>query len=301
MNERELRGVLPVFATPFHDDESIDEQTLEKEIAFAYDCGVQGVVMAMVSETLRLSTEERKHLAELAIRFGRERGVVIISVGAESAHTSEMYARHAQDAGADAVMAIPPLATALGEAELGKFYRRMLDAVSIPIIIQDASGYVGRPISMDLQSQLLHEYGPTRVQYKPEAVPMGPKLTELREGTQGQARIFEGTGGIMFVDTYRRGITGTMPAVEVVDTVVELWKRLQAGAPDSEIYAIAEPLTSLISLLCNLDAFLVVGKYLLKKRGIFKNTVVRGPVGYHLDEETRLEIDRRYDRLMGSI
>jgi 4-hydroxy-tetrahydrodipicolinate synthase len=241
------------------------------------------------------------HVAELACKYGGVRGSVIISVGAESTRNAEEFARHAQDVGADGVMAIPPLATALGEEELGKFYRRILDAISIPVIVQDASGYVGQPISIELQSQLLHEYGPTRVQYKPEANPMGPKLTELREGTNGQARIFEGTGGIMLVDTYRRGIIGTMPAVETVDVVVALWNKLEAGASDEEIYAIAEPLTSLISLLCNLDAFLTVGKYLMHKRGIFKNTIIRGPVGYHLDEETRLEVDRRYDRMMASI
>ena len=47
---------------------------------------------------------------------------------------------------------------------------------------------------------LLEEFGPERVLYKPEASPIGPKLTELREATQGRARVFEGTGGIALVE-----------------------------------------------------------------------------------------------------
>ena len=92
-DKRKLQGVLPVFQTPYRDDESIDADTLAKEIAWLYDCGADGVVMAMVSEVLRLSGDERRELAVLACRFGLERGAVVISVGAESARTAEEYAR----------------------------------------------------------------------------------------------------------------------------------------------------------------------------------------------------------------
>ena len=81
---RELRGVLPVFQTPWREDETLDIDTLGREIEWLYDCGAQGIVMAMVSETLRLSSEEREQLAEAACELGHPRGVVVISVGAES-------------------------------------------------------------------------------------------------------------------------------------------------------------------------------------------------------------------------
>ncbi len=69
---RELRGVLPVFQAPYHPDETIDHGTLEREIAWLYDCGAQGIVMAMVSETLRLpamnAKNSRRPLASLVVR-----------------------------------------------------------------------------------------------------------------------------------------------------------------------------------------------------------------------------------------
>src|SRR3954464_8200525 len=109
-----LHGVLPVFQTPYHDDESIDAQTLEREIHWLFDCGADGIVMAMVSEVLRLSTDERKTLAQLACVLPKPRAVMI-SVGAESAILAEALARHAQEIGAAAVMAIPPVSIALLE------------------------------------------------------------------------------------------------------------------------------------------------------------------------------------------
>ena len=75
-DQRELRGVLPVFQTPYHNDEALDYETLEAEIAWLSDCGANGFVMAMVSETLRLTSNEREELAAAACRFGHERGAV---------------------------------------------------------------------------------------------------------------------------------------------------------------------------------------------------------------------------------
>jgi 4-hydroxy-tetrahydrodipicolinate synthase len=257
--------------------------------------------MGMVSETLRLSSEERQALAAAACRFNRRRGPVVISAGAESTHTAMHYARHAQSVGADALMVIPPVSTAVSEDELVGYYETILQAVSLPVIVQDASGYVGRPMSIALQASLFEKHG-SRVMFKPEATPIGPRLTALRDATGGRAAIFEGTGGIALVDSYRRGIAGTIPGADLVDAIVALWRALQAG--DAErIYRLSLPISSLISMQNSLDAFLAVEKYLLVKRGVFQNTLVRAPVGYRLDAETQAEVDRLFallQRAMGA-
>jgi 4-hydroxy-tetrahydrodipicolinate synthase len=291
-----LAGVLPVFQTPLLEDDSIDAATLQKHIDWIYDQGAQGVVMAMVSETLRFSTDERRQLAELACAHGKARGSVIISVGAESTVVAQSLARHAQQHGAAAVMVIPPVATAAGEQQLAGYYRQIIEAIDIPVIVQDASGYVGKPMSIALQAGLLHDYGPSRVLFKPEATPIGPKLSQLRDATQGRARIFEGTGGLALVDSHRRGIAGTMPGGEIVWAIVALWTALE-NHDEKTIYRIWPVLTTLISLQTSLDAFLAIEKHLLVKQGIFKNTRVRGPVGYVLDDETRDEVDRLFEQL----
>lgn len=295
-----LQGVLPVFQTPFHDDESIDFQTLEKEIAWLFDCGADGMVMAMVSETLRLSSDERDQLAQAACRFASDRGPVVISVGAESTHTAVRHAQHAEQYGAAAVMAIPPISTALGDEALMHYYEQILAAVGIPLIVQDASGYVGRPMSLEMQAELLKRHGPQRIMYKPEATPMGPRLSALRDATDGQAIVFEGSGGITLVDSYRRGVAGTMPAAELVDVFAALWRALQSG-DEQTIYRLSPPIASLVALQVGLDGYLAIEKYLLVKRGVFPNARLRSPAGYVLDEETRLEVDRLFDLIMSRL
>ncbi len=296
---KSIQGVLPVFQTPYHDDESIDYETLAREFDWLFANGADGVVMAMVSETLRLSTDERKALAREACTLTRGRGVAIISVGAESSKVAEDFARHAEQAGADAVMAIPPISVAAGEEALQRYYERILNAVSIPVIVQDASGYVGRPLSIAMQAGLFNAWG-ERILFKPEASPIGPRLTALLDATAGKAPIFEGSGGIALVDSYQRGVVGSMPGAEVADAIVALWRALKANDSPS-IDRISLPLIALVSLQTSLDGFLAVEKHILKRRGIFKNTLVRGPVGYTLDAQTRREVDRLLDMLLASI
>ena len=256
--------------------------------------------MAMVSEVLRLSSAEREELAKAACRFGNSRGVVIISVGAESSKVAENYATHAETVGADAVMAIPPVSVILGEAELAAYYSRIIQSVNIPVIVQDASGYVGRPMSIAMQAQLLDEFGPERVMFKPEASPIVPRLIELLNATAGRARVFEGTGGIALLESHPHGVVGTMPGADLIRALVALWRALEAGDA-AKAQRIHEPLAALISLQTSLDAFLAVEKHLLLRQGIFKNTLVRGPVGFRLNEETRCEVDPLFERLMEAI
>ncbi len=296
----QLTGVLPVFQTPFHEDESIDYDTLNRELQWLREQGADGVVLAMVSEVLRLSGPEREELARHLGAAGGALGAVIVSVGAESSHTAEGFARHAEAHGATALMAIPPVTTRLGEDAVREYYERIVRAVAIPVIVQDASGYLGQPLSIGLQARLLDTFGPERVQFKPEAAPIGQRLSQLRDATGGQARVFEGTGGIALVDSYQRGIVGTMPGADLIRALVPLWRALEAGDMTTAA-RIHGPLSALVTLQNSLDSFLAVEKHLLVRQGIFKNEIVRGPRGFALDLETRREVDRLFDLLMAAL
>lgn len=303
------RGVLPVLQTPFHDDERIDFETLAGEIDWLFEQGVDGLVIAMVSEVLRLTEAERRELAAFVCRRSSKQGLgegpsiegrpVIVSVGAESSFASCELARHAESVGAAAVMAIPPLSISLGEDQLRSYYERIIEAIAIPVIVQDASGYVGKPMSIEFQARLREDFGP-RVQYKPEAAPIGPRLSELIEATGGKARVFEGSGGSELVDSHRRGIVGTMPGADLIDAIIALWNALESH-DEATARRIDAALRPLLALQSSLDSYLAVEKHLLMRRGIFRNTLVRGPVGFVLDDATRADVDRYFGNLQQTL
>lgn len=294
----DLSGVFPVVQTPFTSTQDIDFDVLAREVEWAFAHGCDGLTIGMVSEVLRLSTDERKHLAEAlcGLAVGRR---VIVSCGAESTHAAVHLAAHGESAGAAALMAIPPLHVAVSDAELVGYFSAILDATSIPLVVQDASGYVGRPMSSAVLRNLADLFGP-RVLAKPEAVPIGPNLSAIRDATEGRVPIFEGTGGIALIDSFRRGITGTMPAVDLCWAVKAIWDALIAG--DFErAYTMSGPLCALITLQTELDAFVAIEKYLLLRQGVFPNTIQRGPVSYRPDRETLAEVDRLFERLQAAV
>lgn len=165
--------------------ESIDYDTLGKEIDWLFSNGARGIVMAMVSEVLRLSGREREELAARSCALARGRGPATISVGAESSHAAEGLARRAEACGTGALMAIPPVATRAPAEELAEYYRRLIEAVRIPVIVQDASGYVGQTMSIAFQAELMDRFGPERVwekgnvSYPEEDTPQGGVISPL--------------------------------------------------------------------------------------------------------------------------
>lgn len=291
--KKKLAGVLPIVHVPFEDDGTIDEKTLKKEIDWIFSVKAQGLGTGMVSEILRLTFEERIALTNHIVQFSEGRGSTFAGVGAESTKQALVYAKAAEKAGCDGIMAIPPVTTSLPEEAVLKHFRTLAEEVNLPLIVQDASGYVGQAIPLRIYIQLLELYGNEKILFKPEASPIGPNLSALRNASLGKAKIFEGSGGILLVDSFRRGITGTMPGVDLLDGIVSLWNALVKG-DEKTTYRVYFPICAIVALQlqAGLDGFLAIEKFILKHRGIFKNEVRRSPYSWDLDLETSSEILR---------
>jgi 4-hydroxy-tetrahydrodipicolinate synthase len=290
---RPIAGVLPIVHTPFLDDDTVDGVSLQREVDWAFAQGANGVCTGMVSELLRLTFGERVELTGRLAELSAGRGVVVAGVGAESTKQAWEYAREAEQAGCDAMMAIPPISTPLPDAQLLEYFTTLAERIDLPLIVQDASSYVGQQIPLDVCLTLLDRFGPDKVLFKPEANPIGPRLSALRDATSGRARVFDGSGGIALVDSFRRGLVGTMPGLEFLPGIVALWQALARG-DEQAVYRLYLPICALVSLQlqAGLDGFLAIEKYVLVKRGIFATPHRRKPYSWEMDEETRQELER---------
>ena len=298
LNKPKIHGVLPVLQMPYKEDESIDYDVLEKETEHVFKYGADGVVLALASELLRLNYCERLELTSKIPQIVNKRGTVTISVGAETSRDAANYAVNAEKAGADAVMAIPPVATPISAGKKLDYYRTIYNSISIPLIIQDASGYLGgEKMSVEIMARLRNELG-DRVYYKPEGNPVGPTISGLQTALKNTAVVLEGSGGYLLIDSYHRGVSGTMPGSDLIRGIVEIWRNLEKGDEDRayEVYCRMVPIVLLETP--SLDAFLSIEKHLLVKQGIFKNTKVRQPSAYDLDKDTAKEVDRLYERFV---
>ncbi len=297
-----IQGVLPVVQTPFTETDTVDYPALKRQVDWAFEVGADGVGTGMVSEVSKLTSRERTELAHKLPEFADGRGAVYLSVGAENTRQAVLHAQEAEKTGCDAVMAVPPMTTAVSTSHLYDYFQSLADSMELPLIVQDASGYVGQEIPLSVCQDLLENYGPEKILFKPEAAPIGSNLSKLREATKGLAKTLEGSGGIFLVDSYRRGIIGTIPGMDLLDGIVALWQALGAGDEEAA-YRLAFPISAIIALemQAGLDGFLAIEKYLLVKRGLMDHAFRRKPYQWELDPETALEIDRLYQRMQLAI
>ena len=296
----QLFGVLPVVQTPFAGDGSIDVGALDRELHWILDQHADGLATGMVSEIPRLTSEERRLLAERVCAAANSRGrLAVISCGAESLRSAIAHALHAQDNQAAGLMVNSPLTVALDDVELHDYFSRIIEATSLPVVVQDASGYIGRPLSIGLQAQLFSEFG-ERVAFKPEAPPIGPTLSRLRDATGAGAAIFEGSGGASIIDSYRRGIVGTMPGAEVCWAVRTLWDAVRAG-DWALAYRISGPLNTLVAMQTTVDGYVALEKHILWRQGVLPANARRPPNGFSVDPETAAEVDRLVGQLADAV
>jgi 4-hydroxy-tetrahydrodipicolinate synthase len=234
--------------------------------------------------------------------FSAGRGAVIASASAESTKGAVHYAKAAERAGCSAVMVIPPINSAFPERAIWDYFRAIADAVAIPVVVQDASSYVGHAIPISFYVRLLDHYSPEKILFKPEASPVGPNLSALRDASGGRARIYDGSGGMLLVDAYRRGITGTMPGTDLLDGIVRLWNALNLN-DQAAIDRFSAPVCAIVALQlqAGLDGFLAIEKYILRKRGLFPNERRRAPFGWELDDETRSLVDLHLNQLLVAV
>lgn len=285
------RGVYSVIQTPLDEHDNIDHVVLEREINWVIQCGVKGLVLAMVSEVMRFSAEERRIQWQSVLKIIDKRLPLIVSVGGESTAIAVGLAKLAEADGATALMATPPSNFPATSEEIFKYYSSILAATKIPLIVQDASNYMGQPLDLELYGRLIDQYGTDRVQFKPEAKPIKDRAIALQKIAGGRAKIYEGQSGLELMETHSVGLAGTMPGGEIPWALVKLWESLEAN--DLEIARkIHSSIAELVGYQKTIDGYVAVEKYLLVKQGIFTSTRQRGPVNTILSDEVKKEIDK---------
>lgn len=291
------RGVYCVVQTPLDEKDNIDNDVLKREIDWLITCGVKGLVLAMVSEVMRFTAEERRGQWQSVLKIINKRVPLIVSVGGESTAIATALARSAEADGATALMATPPASFPATSSEIYTYYSAIIESVKIPLIVQDASNYMGQPLDLQLYGDLIKKYGTDRVQFKPEAKPVKERAAALQEIANGKAKIFEGQSGIDLLDTHPLGLMGTMPGGEIPWAIIKLWDCLEAN--DLELaQSIHNLVSQLVAFQQNIDGYVAVEKYLLVKQGIFDSARQRGPVRTILSSQVKSDIDKIFDKLV---
>jgi len=128
-------GLIHVPVTPFTADNRIDLDTFSRVVAFLLDQQASSLCINLhLAESLNLTLEERKQLAKTAVEVTAGRVPVIVHVSTPGTDQAIELARHAEDVGADAVMAIAPYYWKPSQDALYAHFAAIMSATELPFI-----------------------------------------------------------------------------------------------------------------------------------------------------------------------
>lgn len=184
-----FEGIIPALVTPLTEDERINVKVLRDLIEYQLGLGADGFyVGGATGEGLALRTEERMILAEESVKAINHRKPCIFQVAATNFHDAIALAKYAEKVGADAISATPPLFFGYSEKNVYDYYKRLADAVHIPLMIyyNMAAGFT---INAEFAAKMFEVDNITAIKW---TSPNYYEMIKLKDMTNGEMNVING-------------------------------------------------------------------------------------------------------------
>ncbi len=274
-----LTGILPVAPTPFLDDGQVDEDGMRRVLDCMIDQGVDAIcILANYSEQFLISDEERARLMQISLEHVASRVPVIVTVSHFYTGIVVERARAAQAMGAAMVMMMPPyhgVGLVPGEPGIMEHFQAVSDAISIPIMVQDAplSG-----VSLPVPTLVRMAREIENVSYfKIETPFAADKLAALIEaGGEHIVGPFDGEEAVTLLADLDAGCTGTMTSALQPEKIKPIVTSYLAGDTDAALdqWKLCLPLINHENRQCGLRAT----KTVMMEGGVIRSDHVRHPL-----------------------
>ncbi len=273
----ELRGIHPIVATPFQPDGRVDEKSFGRLLEFLVRSGVQGITLfGLAGEYYKLCDEERRTLQRIFLTATHGRLSRIVSITDHSLEVARHRAVEAAEAGADALMIMPPFFLSPDPAAVGDHIAEIARAVRIPILLQYSPNQTGLRLSAKFFVALADEFPHLRY-VKVDSTPAGPMITNLVEGSEGRIQPFVGYAGLQMVDAFARGAVGCMPGCSMPEPYLEIYRALVENDWKEAVARHTRLLPLINFMMQSLEFIIQCEKTVLRWRGIVNSDYCRRP------------------------
>jgi 1-pyrroline-4-hydroxy-2-carboxylate deaminase len=270
-----LRGALLILHTPFTATGAVDWEDLAREAAFVDRCGAQGVVWPQGSSSVgTLTKAERLHGMEVLAQAVKSRRPALV-LGVQGANVAEMleFTSHAEALSPDAVIAMPP-SSATSLDDYWTYFRALAAATKRPVIIQTSGGARNLIPPPEMIVALAREF-PHFGYVKEESEPLVERMKAELAHRDVMKGIFCAHLCVNWLYAMRLGLDGVITGNAMyADLFATLWRLHEQNKMSELRDAYAKFL-----LMRNLNDYVPgADLYIMKKRGVFKTTIVRsGP------------------------
>lgn len=222
-----FEGIIPAVTTPFTADDKVDVPALKENLEKLLEAGVHGfVATGTMGEAGSLTTAERRQVVDAVVEVAGGRVPVIVGISSGSAAQSLAYAADAREAGADAVMCLPPLGYRADPDEVVAFFAAVAEC-GMPIMAYNNPEASGVDMPAALIARIYDEVDAVvAIKECSGDARRIPALLHL----DGDLEVLVG-GDDWALEGFAAGATGWVTGVGVLAPreTVELWDAVQAN------------------------------------------------------------------------
>lgn len=155
-----FEGIIPAILTPFNEDGSIFEQGIKNELDYLHSHGYRNVfVCGSYGSFPVMTTEEREFVAKYVVDYCKKiKMKTIIHIGSTSTEIAVRLAKHAEDAGADAITSVVPFyysSTFYRGENFLRYFEEIIKNVSIDVHCYNNPNTTGFNISPSFLKKLI--------------------------------------------------------------------------------------------------------------------------------------------------
>jgi 4-hydroxy-tetrahydrodipicolinate synthase len=197
-----FRGSFTALVTPFKNG-ALDEKAFRALVGWQIAEGTNGLVpVGTTGESPTLSHDEHKRVVEWCVDEAKGRVPVVAGSGSNSTEEAIDLSRHAEKAGADAVLVVTPYYNKPTQEGLYQHFKAIDEAIGIPILIYNIPGRSVIDMSVDTMKRLFElrniagvkDATANMVRVTQQRTEIGPDFNQL-SGEDGTALGFNAHGG----------------------------------------------------------------------------------------------------------
>ncbi len=272
-------GLMPAMVTPFDERGELDFGATEAVIERSIEAGVSGISpLGSTGEATHLTFDERKRFAEGVVRIVGGRVPLVVGVGSSGTREAVELARHAEGAGADAVLAVSPFYWKVGEEALFNHFATVAGSVDIPVMIYNLPMLTGIDLLPSLVARVAEEHANV-VGIKDTVTVYAHTVSILQEvkASRPEFTVLSGWEDLIF-PSLLAGADGSICAFANVapELFVDLVRSTQEGDLDGAA-ALHRRVLKLVTLGAYSDPPIGAIKLAMKILGVPISPAVRGP------------------------
>lgn len=285
----DFAGILPIVSVPFTRSQAVDYDGFTRTLRYlnATDCFGM-MLFGIASEFYKLSDYEKSELARRFLAFPT-RKKKFLSVTDHAAHLAVQKAKRWEAMGADGLMLLPPFFLQPPKEDILAHIRRVLGAVSIPVLLQVAATETGTSYAASELAGLQRDF--PHVIFKIESSPIPAALIARVLREDPSARVFNGYAGVHMLEALELGCAGIMPGCSATALYTRIYDLYAKGDRAGARSLHARLLPFIGTWMTSCEYIIKMEKHLLMRQGVIESDACREPT-YDMSAEDYKAIEK---------